>query len=171
MTVDSICGVAGVSKGSFFHHFESKDDLGQAVVDQFWEDVIARVSAASFQKAIDPLSYFAGYIDHNIETYGDPEIRRGCLLAIYVLELKESNPSIYSSCVSRITEWRENVKNMILSVVENRKPKCQFDVEVWTDFYISTLEGALILAQSSDDAMVVRNALSLYKSLFMNCFE
>src|SRR6516164_5841126 len=34
-TVDDICAAAGVSKGSFFHHFDSKEELGIAALERF----------------------------------------------------------------------------------------------------------------------------------------
>ena len=30
--IDQICAEAGVTKGAFFHHFKSKEDLGQAIL-------------------------------------------------------------------------------------------------------------------------------------------
>ena len=36
-TLDEICAEAGVTKGSFFYHFENKDDIGQAVVKAWGE--------------------------------------------------------------------------------------------------------------------------------------
>jgi len=36
-TVDEICAGAGLTKGSFFYHFENKDDIGQAVVKEWGE--------------------------------------------------------------------------------------------------------------------------------------
>ena len=34
-TVDDICDKAGVTKGSFFHYFKSKDDLAKQVLGRF----------------------------------------------------------------------------------------------------------------------------------------
>jgi TetR/AcrR family transcriptional repressor of nem operon len=36
-TVDDLCHAAGVTKGSFFHHFKTKDDLARAAAAYFGE--------------------------------------------------------------------------------------------------------------------------------------
>src|SRR5689334_24216214 len=35
-TVDEICDTAGFTKGSFFHYFESKEQLGKEVLNRFY---------------------------------------------------------------------------------------------------------------------------------------
>ena len=36
-TVDDLCKAAGVTKGAYFHHFDSKEELGVAAAD-FWAE-------------------------------------------------------------------------------------------------------------------------------------
>lgn len=170
MTLEALCVSAEVTKGSFFHYFNSKEELGEAVLNHFWEEVQIRQSKASYQSVADPLSKILGYIDHTIETYSDPVIRSGCLLAMYVLELRETNPSIYAQTVQNIQFWRKDLHLMFVTVNDSRKPTQHFDALAWADFYISTLEGALILAQSLDDITVIRRSLSLFKSQLVTCF-
>ncbi|PKL24660.1 MAG: hypothetical protein CVV47_09505 [Spirochaetae bacterium HGW-Spirochaetae-3] len=49
VSVDRICGRAGVAKGSFYHHFKSKADLiveGYSLCDRYFEEEVAgRLSA------------------------------------------------------------------------------------------------------------------------------
>ncbi len=36
-SVDEICQTAGLTKGSFFYYFESKEDLADAALHRFWQ--------------------------------------------------------------------------------------------------------------------------------------
>jgi TetR/AcrR family transcriptional repressor of nem operon len=50
-TVDDICQAAGVTKGGFFHHFESKDQLGVAAAEQFSNMAEQIFGAAPYQSS------------------------------------------------------------------------------------------------------------------------
>jgi len=62
-TVDDICGAAGVTKGAFFHHFKSKEDLGVAATAHFAEMAARLFRTAPFNEHADPLDRLLGYID------------------------------------------------------------------------------------------------------------
>src|SRR2546426_8657487 len=62
-TVEDVCEAAALTKGSFFHHFDTKEDLAVAAAEYFATTAESLFAAASYRRAADPLDRILGYID------------------------------------------------------------------------------------------------------------
>ncbi|HQR50372.1 MAG TPA: TetR/AcrR family transcriptional regulator [Methylophilaceae bacterium] len=164
MSVNDVCLAAGVTKGSFFHHFDSKETLGEVVLEEFWQGVQDRQENAAYRSAGTPVARLLGYIDHAIDTYQNPDLRSGCLLAVYVSELRETHPGLYHKCIPHFLSWKSDVVSLLQDAVAQLSIKDQLEAEGWAEFYISTLEGALMLAKALNDPQVITRVLTLYRN-------
>jgi TetR/AcrR family transcriptional regulator, transcriptional repressor for nem operon len=161
MTIEMVCTKSKVTKGGFFHYFNSKLDLGECVLECFWNDVVEKYSAADYHKENDAIKKIAKYIDFTIELYQDPIFNSGCLLAVYTSELKESFPTLYEKSIPYFEGWRLEVSSLIqqASLASNAK----IDIDTWTDAYVSSLEGALVVKKALSDPTIFLRVLGLFK--------
>lgn len=165
MTIDSICKAAETTKGGFFYHFESKEELGEAALARFWNNAEKRQSEASFNSATNPVSLLEGYLEFAIEAYQSPELQKGCMLAIFTMELAESNEQLFKEAAKRFSAWRTSLHEMYTAAAAHAGNS--MDAKAWSDLYISTLEGALLLAKSNNDPDAIKRSLGLFKTLCM----
>src|SRR5438105_4436332 len=71
-TIDEICEAAGFTKGSFFHYFENKEEVGKAVLVRYAARKQQIWQAAPFVKNIDPLRRVYGYLDFAVQMHNKP---------------------------------------------------------------------------------------------------
>src|SRR5208282_5510962 len=61
--VEDICAAASLTKGSFFHHFKSKEDLALAAAEHWNEITGGLFLAAPYHLLHDPRERLLAYVD------------------------------------------------------------------------------------------------------------
>lgn len=70
-SVDDICADAGISKGAFYHHFKSKQELFLALLDQWLKTIDNAIEAASDKTAPETFMQIAEAFPYIFETAGE----------------------------------------------------------------------------------------------------
>lgn len=165
-TVDAIIRNAGVSKGAFFHHFESKSQLGYELVKRYAEaDArhLEKTLAKSRGLSKDPLQQlliFVKLFEQEMDALEEPF--PGCLFASYCYQSELFDDNILNLIRESMLAWRKRVLEQLNVITEKYPPKEEINLESLADMLVVIFEGAFVLSQSLKETETVARQLSHY---------
>ena len=155
--VDAILTKAGVTKGALYHHFDSKEALGYAVVDEVIADIARDKWLYPLRNPTNPVDTLIGIVQ---STSLKPEdLRRGCALNNLAQEMSPIDEGFRKRTARLFKHWHDAITSALRTGQKHGVVRNDMDPDEVATFLIAAYEGYFSLAKNSQDARVLRSGL------------
>lgn len=158
-SVDQLCQAAKVTKGSFFHHFATKEALGVAVAQQWRDDTTAFFAAAPYHEPADPLERVLAYVAFRKAILTEDLAACSCLVGTMVQEVFSCSPAIRDACGESILGHAATLVADLEAARRARSIPGDWTAESLARHTQTVIQGAFVLAKAGNDAALARESL------------
>ena len=147
-TVDDICQIAGVTKGAFFHHFASKEEIAVAAAGHFSAMSEELFSTVPYRSLPDPVDRLLGYVDFRNALLQGELAQFTCLLGTMVQEAYETHPRIREACDKSLSEHAAMLEADMAEAMGKYRVDADWSAESLALFTQAVTQGAFVLAKA-----------------------
>jgi TetR/AcrR family transcriptional regulator, transcriptional repressor for nem operon len=143
--VQEITETAGVPKGSFYNHFESKEALGAEIVERYGMDGTRR--QVLLDRSLPALARLRGHFEGLNALFVKSKFERGCLLGNFSAELSNQSAVIRERRAELYQRWSRDIEIAIADgQAEGTIPPEKNAADI-AAFLLDAYEGALLRAR------------------------
>ncbi|MCB9895911.1 MAG: TetR/AcrR family transcriptional regulator [Planctomycetes bacterium] len=173
-SLDQVIAGAGITKGAFFYHFKSKNELALELVKRFarqdhdlFVDATARVESLSR----DPLQQVLLLCGLTAEMFKDSPDNPGCLIASYCYQEDLWSEDARRACETQFREWGDWIEGKLKQAAKAHPPAVPADLHELAEMFQAIFEGAFVLARTYNDPAIIARQVHAYRDLIEALFK
>jgi TetR/AcrR family transcriptional regulator, transcriptional repressor for nem operon len=161
--IEDVCAEAGLTKGSFFHHFKSKEDLALSAVAHWQAMTSALFATAPYHEATGPLSRLIAYIEFRkaLLTGDLPDFT--CFVGTIVQETYQTHPEVSAAAAGNIKSHAKTLEADIRAAMRQHRVPRGWTAESLALHLQAVIQGSFILAKAKGSAAAAAESLDHLK--------
>ena len=159
MRVEDVCEATGLTKGSFFHHFASKEELALAAAERWGAKTGDLFAAATYHQLPDPLERVLAYVDFRKALIRGAARDFTCFAGTTVQEVHETHPVIRDACEETISGHAATLEADIAAAMRQYGAAEEFTAQSLALHTQAVIQGAYVLAKATQDPAIARASL------------
>jgi len=145
-SISDLTDATGLTKGSIYGNFESKDAVALAAFD-YNHGLIKSTVLQRMDKVQHPIDKLRVYLD----VFGDfsyiKALQYGCPILNTAIEADDTHPDLRKKAVGAIHNWYKSIGDILIAGKDNGQIKADVDHDDFAGAYIALIEGAVMLAK------------------------
>jgi TetR/AcrR family transcriptional repressor of nem operon len=149
--VQDITDAAQVPKGTFYTHFESKEQFGAEVLGRYWERRASQAIAILGDEARSPLTRLQAYFAAKTQDRVGGPFGAGCLIGNFAAELAGDSRLVRDRLGAVFAAWTNLVSRCIREAQAGGELHAGGDPDTVAAFLIDAYEGAVLRSKVDRD--------------------
>jgi TetR/AcrR family transcriptional repressor of nem operon len=158
-TVDDICEAAGVTKGAFFHHFKSKEELAIEAARRWGAAASSLFESAPYRALPDPLDRVLAYVDFRKAILQGELPDYTCFAGTTIQEVYGTHPLIREACEKTITDHAAFIEVDIAEAMRKYHVTGDWTAQSLALYTQAVIQGGFILAKAQQNSSVAADCI------------
>ena len=153
--LDAILAAAGVTKGALYYHFDDKEALGYAVLDEVMASDLHQKWVQPLRNAEDPIDALVRIVQS--ESLKREDVRRGCPLLNLSQEMSGLDEGFRRRTARLFRNWHDAVAGALREGQKRGLVRNDIDANETATFLIAAWEGYAVLGKNSQDPRMLQS--------------
>ena len=165
-SVSDIMAATNIGKGQFYHYFQSKHDLGLAVVEDLVKDWEEQLIIGILNTSDDPVTKLNRMLQWAETSHAEMEIKYGCAMGNLAIEMSAQDEEFRVKIKEFFIHWVNSVADILTEMIKDHQLDESINPKKNAESIVAMIEGGILLMVSRQNIQVLQDIFEVIKQQY-----